>query len=1083
MPAESTPLSTPWSVSPSPELLDDLIVEVVDSENAPGTYVRIAPGTPHPDQTQYPGYLFLKQVTLSHNKVQRYWSTPAFQNQDLYNYERDYVAESVSHPIFVRTYKTRRDQYSPVAALSLLTGVWNIRLTNAGTGYNPDLPPAVTIGGPGTGATALSFVNPDGTLSWIRITSEGTGYVSTPTVTIAPPPSGTTATATATVQSSSCVMVSQKTQNFSEDDPRFSLFLIEIRAYKTLPGPVLVSRGFRPDGTMILSTERDVVASTMPDEGDDIISSTLRAVNSIEGKLITERLVEADGTTPIMDDEGYVLFHTEQGTNAYLGTIMRLRPASEALPSVGAAAPLGSGFIIETHQIEIKNSQNVIQAITVKPLPTVSKYDRGVDRKGVRLVVQQYDDTAANAATLANAAYGTGVIEIDVSAIDTVQSRIRISKTADADEYPEVTVDMGWDDIVRGSIWATEYWTLKEDTEPNPGDIIEIDGSERVIIDFKIRPSSDPLKNITTIFTIATDRLLNPFVEYIERGEQAPGIFQFLIASGTSGSVSDFVRPGYVFNYQVPRSGKWLHKVVHILLNGGLDPNNLPEIWQGVDSPGAASNVFPIRANTVHPTFSIANSDGPLEFFPASSPPFYRKGTTLLVGAPCVLWRGTIFRLSLWYFNELGFSEGTSTPAVYIQTAHLPKSPDGGFQEPSDITRLVYDGQDNDRFYTYGTSNGEETSEEIEISNYGPVRGDVQWNNIYSIRVISLGAVDPTVRATGTKASIRFDFADNPSPGETWLFRVVGAQYGPTDYGYTFVFTQDGYVVTGGATIGGVNINGYYIRDGDVNGDPAFYRLDGLFSILSDGSNYYIQTVPAGANFFTGGATPTDPYAGSGTTTGTPTVTLEPGVALNTANRIKIGTTTNITKSYLVQALNEVGVPGLTYWTVTPVPFFDGETAVDSAVNGRVVLTDHVADNHTITYTGTAGGTMTYIDNGTNGAKVLTGAAGEDQYRYNGQNLYNQDRRQIIPPNLVNAETRTIEYFSEKDIEIKYVMSAEVSVEYQINASGIWVALPTVTGDDLATVEVDNVTEIIFRINNSASNAKMLRLYTQWTTE
>jgi hypothetical protein len=103
MPADPTPLSTPWSLEMSPEVLDDMIVEVVDTEKSPGSYKRLSPGEPYPDQSKYAGYLFLAQKTLSHSKVQQYWTTPAFQNQDLYNYARDYVSDSPDHPIFLRT--------------------------------------------------------------------------------------------------------------------------------------------------------------------------------------------------------------------------------------------------------------------------------------------------------------------------------------------------------------------------------------------------------------------------------------------------------------------------------------------------------------------------------------------------------------------------------------------------------------------------------------------------------------------------------------------------------------------------------------------------------------------------------------------------------------------------------------------------------------------------------------------------------------------------------------------------------------------------------------------------------------------
>jgi hypothetical protein len=243
----------------SPEVLDDMIVEVVDTEKSPGSYKRLSPGEPYPDQSKYAGYLFLAQKTLSHSKVQQYWTTPAFQNQDLYNYARDYVSDSPDHPIFLRTYKTRRDQYTTLAAEAVLTGLWQIKLTNAGSGYDPDSPPTVTIGGPGSAATAVALVNPDGTIAWIRITSEGSGYTTAPIITIAAPTSGVTATATATVQGAACFLISQKTQNFPEDDPRFSLFLIETRVYQAFPGPVLSKWDLEPRLDTLVKVDKQLV--------------------------------------------------------------------------------------------------------------------------------------------------------------------------------------------------------------------------------------------------------------------------------------------------------------------------------------------------------------------------------------------------------------------------------------------------------------------------------------------------------------------------------------------------------------------------------------------------------------------------------------------------------------------------------------------------------------------------------------------------------------------------------------------------------------------------------------------------------
>lgn len=199
---ELPPLSKPWSLLPTPEVVDDMIVEHVESQNVSQQYQEKPVGTPYADRKAFPGYLLVREQAISYNRVQRVWSTQ-YTNQDLYNYDIGYLNESNTHLTFVRRYLIRRDQYAPLPKGSNMTGVWLIVVTNGGTGYDPNNPPAVAIsGGSGSGATAQALVGSDGVVAWIRVVTEGTGYTSTPTVAIDPPLSGTQSTATATIQQS-----------------------------------------------------------------------------------------------------------------------------------------------------------------------------------------------------------------------------------------------------------------------------------------------------------------------------------------------------------------------------------------------------------------------------------------------------------------------------------------------------------------------------------------------------------------------------------------------------------------------------------------------------------------------------------------------------------------------------------------------------------------------------------------------------------------------------------------------------------------------------------------------------------------
>jgi hypothetical protein len=91
--------------------------------------------------------------------------------------------------------------YTAVPSVTFVSGstLASASLTAVGSGYSAATPPVVTVtGGGGTGAVVTATVNAAGAVSALTVTNAGTGYTSTPTISIAPPPV-LAATGTATV--------------------------------------------------------------------------------------------------------------------------------------------------------------------------------------------------------------------------------------------------------------------------------------------------------------------------------------------------------------------------------------------------------------------------------------------------------------------------------------------------------------------------------------------------------------------------------------------------------------------------------------------------------------------------------------------------------------------------------------------------------------------------------------------------------------------------------------------------------------------------------------------------------------------
>lgn len=107
---------TPIRSFPTPNL-DDLVVLVDVDSRLPG-YKPLEYGTPHPDQTRFPGAKLVSQEPLDDDRfVRRIYATDRV-NQEAYNYAIRYSGGSDRHPIYIRTYLEPRDEYKPMPDLS-----------------------------------------------------------------------------------------------------------------------------------------------------------------------------------------------------------------------------------------------------------------------------------------------------------------------------------------------------------------------------------------------------------------------------------------------------------------------------------------------------------------------------------------------------------------------------------------------------------------------------------------------------------------------------------------------------------------------------------------------------------------------------------------------------------------------------------------------------------------------------------------------------------------------------------------------------------------------------------------------------
>lgn len=280
---------------PTPEVKDGILVELIDNNKGAYTPIPIGSRCPEQSDSKYAGYELVDvRTSQDYQWTYRYWANAAT-NQDIYNRQTSYEGESLSFPVFKRSYVERRP-YTPRARGLPLTAVVGAVVTNGGSGYTT-APTVSLTGGSGTGATAEALLY-RGAVIYVRILTEGTGYTTVPSIGFSGG-GGAGAAATALIQPQGALLVQEEQALLPEGDPRSGLYDLVVRIWMTLPGPIFSKRYYDPSirGVLVLeTTQKGLVGTLDPETGDGVITSETDELTTV----VEER------TTKVIDDPSHL---------------------------------------------------------------------------------------------------------------------------------------------------------------------------------------------------------------------------------------------------------------------------------------------------------------------------------------------------------------------------------------------------------------------------------------------------------------------------------------------------------------------------------------------------------------------------------------------------------------------------------------------------------------------------------------------------------------------------------------------------------------------------------------------------------
>lgn len=307
-------------------------------------------------------YFCSEQVPIGSNTVagmqQReyvIWNWSSDQQADSsFNAEVTYLGESITNPVYARTYSIRRDEYEadpvlPVGAGTPLTALLGVKKIHGGINYTHA---EATILGPGEDTAKVEFVIADGAVVSGIVTQEGEGFDATSSIQVIG--DGTGAEYALILQPPEAVLTSQRKLELGDGDPLQPEFVKVLRVWEVLPGPYLPFTRY-DDNLGPIQGRRRAVLNTGQRGGivgpQQYLNYEAREGSSVVSWEIEERFSDGSGNdadNPTYPVQFWSTYEPERGKVDHTSQLVGNEFAGHAASYVRTALPSGRFQITKT---------------------------------------------------------------------------------------------------------------------------------------------------------------------------------------------------------------------------------------------------------------------------------------------------------------------------------------------------------------------------------------------------------------------------------------------------------------------------------------------------------------------------------------------------------------------------------------------------------------------------------------------------------------------------------------------------------------------------------------------------------------